>query len=271
MSIQPIWILGEADNDATRNLVVYLKDRFPGRDVFVLALKPSFKNDLKRLKRKVQNAGFSATIARVKQIFLNRYLSIFRGAATSVTNNSERHRNKMTPSDIFYFKSLRSQEIIHFVENSDIKYLLAFTDHIIPSRLIRALPQGIWNAHPGAVPKYRGLGSTDAMLADGFFPLVSLHMIDEGVDTGPLLFEVHPDFQHCKNINDIYNLMFVTQMQALGDLVSLMDQESDLKFRDDFFQPSNISHRNALLTRKVVSKICDTGSLRKYSRALNRM
>lgn len=41
------------------------------------------------------------------------------------------------------------------------------------------------NGHPGWVPAFRGLGSAYHQMRHGWPPAVSIHQVDEGIDTGP--------------------------------------------------------------------------------------
>ena len=53
------------------------------------------------------------------------------------------------------------------------------------------------NAHPGENPTYRGLGSSERMLIDGYFMCIP-HLIDEGIDTGPIYKIFYPDYNGVK-------------------------------------------------------------------------
>ncbi|MEO3471889.1 formyltransferase family protein [Roseomonas sp. CAU 1739] len=61
---------------------------------------------------------------------------------------------------------------------------------IFPSRVIDAVPLGILNVHPGPLPAYRGLFAPFWQAAQGEASLsASLHLVDAGIDTGPLVAE----------------------------------------------------------------------------------
>jgi hypothetical protein len=61
---------------------------------------------------------------------------------------------------------------------------------IFPRRIIQAVPGGILNVHPGALPGYRGLFAPFWQAMAGEPELVStLHRVDAGIDTGPVLAE----------------------------------------------------------------------------------
>lgn len=59
---------------------------------------------------------------------------------------------------------------------------------IFPAALIGAVPCGILNLHPGALPGYRGLFAPFWQCLHGEQDLgCSLHWVDPGIDTGPIL------------------------------------------------------------------------------------
>ena len=267
MNSEPIWILGEPDNRVNHELVNYLQKRYGARLIFILAIRPSIKRDFGRFKRKLMNAGILSTLARVILILKNRYVTHAASSGTSGDLKETKSKANMQGVNFEYVDSLGSSECFDLIRRHSIKYFLAATDAIVPSSLIRSTPRGIWNAHPGAVPKYRGLGASDRMLADGYFPVISLHLIDEGVDTGPVLFEVKPDFTNCKNINEVYAATSLAQLKALADLVEVFDRKNEIKFRDDFFSHSSISHQNTRQIRRKVSLIKNISSLKEYESA----
>lgn len=60
--------------------------------------------------------------------------------------------------------------------------------HIFPEALIRIPRHGIVNVHPGELPHYAGLFTPFHQLLDGRERLgCSVHWIDRGIDTGPVL------------------------------------------------------------------------------------
>ncbi|HEY4254340.1 MAG TPA: formyltransferase family protein [Roseomonas sp.] len=59
---------------------------------------------------------------------------------------------------------------------------------IFPQRVIDAVPRGIINVHPGMLPGYRGLFAPFWQILHGEKELgCTVHMVDRGIDTGPVL------------------------------------------------------------------------------------
>jgi methionyl-tRNA formyltransferase len=62
------------------------------------------------------------------------------------------------------------------------------TDHIFTPEQIEGTPRGIVNLHPAPLPAYRGCNSySHAIINDDREYGVSLHYVDAGIDTGPLI------------------------------------------------------------------------------------
>ncbi|WP_103343824.1 formyltransferase family protein [Amycolatopsis sp. CA-126428] len=77
-------------------------------------------------------------------------------------------------------------------------------DKIIGSDLIDATPQ-IINCHPGRLPQYRGVRPVNWALRNGDdLAGITLHIVDNGVDTGPIvaeaLFFIWPDVDEVRDV-----------------------------------------------------------------------
>ena len=58
---------------------------------------------------------------------------------------------------------------------------------ILEKRIIDVPPLGVLNAHPGWLPAYRGLDTIEWAVLNGDDPGVTIHYVDQGVDTGPIV------------------------------------------------------------------------------------
>jgi hypothetical protein len=58
---------------------------------------------------------------------------------------------------------------------------------ILRQPLLDALPGGILNLHSGPLPHIRGMNGVEWSLYHGLNPTTTLHLIDKGIDTGPVL------------------------------------------------------------------------------------
>ena len=73
---------------------------------------------------------------------------------------------------------------------SDIVIVAAY-GLMLPSEVLRIPPLGCLNVHPSLLPRYRGAAPvTAAILAGDAISGVSIMLLDEGMDTGPVLAQI---------------------------------------------------------------------------------
>lgn len=97
--------------------------------------------------------------------------------------------------------------------------VLVFGTGLLKRPMIDSFPGRIINIHLGLSPYYRGAGTN-------FWPLVNgepeycgatIHFLDAGVDTGPIIAHVRPDIRAGDGPHDIGNKAIVAAARALGD------------------------------------------------------
>ena len=97
--------------------------------------------------------------------------------------------------------------------------VLVFGTGLLKARLLDSFPGRAVNIHLGLSPYYRGAGTN-------FWPLVNgepeycgatIHMLDDGVDTGPILAHVRPDIAPADGPHEIGNKTIVAAAAALAD------------------------------------------------------
>jgi methionyl-tRNA formyltransferase len=91
-------------------------------------------------------------------------------------------------SRIFVGSELRTQGILEAIKRlePDIGVSVLF-DHILREEFIRIFPKGIVNLHPSYLPYNRGQYPNVWSIVEGTPAGVTLHYIDEGVDTGDII------------------------------------------------------------------------------------
>jgi len=96
--------------------------------------------------------------------------------------------------------------------------VLVFGTGLLKQPLIETFPGSIINIHLGLSPYYRGAGTN-------FWPLVNgepeycgatIHFLDIGVDTGPIIAHVRPDIRTGDGPHDIGNKTIVAAADALA-------------------------------------------------------
>lgn len=93
-----------------------------------------------------------------------------------------------SPKD-FSSKREYEEKLLKKLNEEDIQLIvLAGYMRIIGSSLLQAFPNQIINIHPSLLPKFPGLhGIRDAFNAKAKETGVTIHYVDDGVDTGPII------------------------------------------------------------------------------------
>lgn len=84
---------------------------------------------------------------------------------------------------------------------------------ILRPRFLQAVQGRVLNAHMGPVPDVRGMNALEWSLLLGFSPTVTIHRIDAGVDTGPVLSKIRLTFPPGSSDLD--------QMRSMGTLMAM--------------------------------------------------
>ena len=103
--------------------------------------------------------------------------------------------------------------------------VLVFGTGLLKTPLIDTFPGRILNIHLGVSPYYRGAGTN-------FWPLVNgepeycgatIHFLDAGVDTGPIIAHARPDIRLGDGPHDIGNKTIIAAADTLADAALALD------------------------------------------------
>jgi methionyl-tRNA formyltransferase len=96
---------------------------------------------------------------------------------------------------VFTPKGLRNngEEVTRLTElHADVFIVVAY-GRILPPEVLQIPPMGVVNIHPSLLPSYRGPSPVVAAILDGMSETgVTIMLLDEGMDTGPVLAQSKP-------------------------------------------------------------------------------
>jgi methionyl-tRNA formyltransferase len=222
-----VGFLGMSDNRATMTMLDVLENS----DVEIncrIYLKPSLKDNWKRLKRKFLSQGFLHSFQRVLYSLKLRVLT------------SRKPNINITRSYIFYVRSFSSVECHQIIKDHNLDLLLLCTDEMIKRSTFQLPKIGTLNAHPGWIPNYRGLGAIHKMVEDGFLPAISVHYINEGVDTGKLVLREHCELDVVGSHSDAEISLNRAQASMFIKAVKLIDANRNY-WHDTFLEQSSMT------------------------------
>ena len=92
--------------------------------------------------------------------------------------------------DHFIINKLNKNKIFDFIANSKSDIILSSGfPYILPKYVIDNRPI-IINSHPSFLPKYKGYHSIEDAISSGEKNIgVTLHFVDEGIDTGEIIYQ----------------------------------------------------------------------------------
>lgn len=99
----------------------------------------------------------------------------------------------------FSSKSLYEEKILQELLTLQVEWLLlAGYMRLIGNTLLAAYPSQIVNIHPSLLPSFPGLDAIGQALAHGVKVTgVTIHLVDAGMDTGPILAQQSVDIEGC--------------------------------------------------------------------------
>jgi len=115
--------------------------------------------------------------------------------------------------------------------------------NILRKELLQVPRIGVLNAHLGLLPEIRGMSSPEWSLLKRVPVGVTIHYMDEGIDTGPVLqrYEFH-DLAPCASLSDLRNQLIAFGVEKIGEVVAALDRgtivsrpQSDLDKDNQFF------------------------------------
>jgi phosphoribosylglycinamide formyltransferase 1 len=99
--------------------------------------------------------------------------------------------------------------------------VLAGFMRILPKSIIDRFPAQILNSHPALLPKYPGLNSVAQALAAGESETgATMHLVDQGVDTGPIVHQVVVKVLPQDTTESLHNRIKAAEQAALPELVN---------------------------------------------------
>jgi len=104
--------------------------------------------------------------------------------------------------------------------------LIIFTGGNILRKQLLQLPRlGVLNVHLGLLPEIRGMSTPEWSLLNHVPVGITIHYMDEGIDTGPILQRYDfPDLAECKSLSDLRNRLIAFGVKKTADVVTGLDK-----------------------------------------------
>ncbi len=248
-----VGLLGMPDNRRTPQLIAALAQEGVRLD-FVVYWQPSFQDQRKRTLRKLRNDGLIATVQRIAEVLARRLHPVAPAAPAVDSGEAAAPRAYFVPGH-------NSDECRAALEAEAVDILLLATDAIIRRKILSVPRVATLNAHPAWLPRYRGLGSPVYQLLDGYLPAVSVHQVDEGVDTGAIFVRRSFDFDPAEGMDALDARTEQFKAHLLAEVVRRLEQ-GDRATLDTFLEPSRMTRGVSPRARARLNRLLRSDGLK---------
>ena len=101
-----------------------------------------------------------------------------------------------------------------------------FTGGNILRKALLAVPRlGVINSHLALLPQVRGMSSPEWSLMRGVPLGITIHLLDHGIDTGPILRRHEfTETAGCESLVDLRNRMIATSIEWVAEVITGLEQ-----------------------------------------------
>jgi phosphoribosylglycinamide formyltransferase-1 len=101
--------------------------------------------------------------------------------------------------------------------------VLAGYMQLLSGEFLARFPDRVINVHPALLPAFPGLGAVDQALAYGVKVFgVTVHFVDEGVDTGPVILQRAIELPDARNAHQVLEQLHPIEHELLPEAVRLI-------------------------------------------------
>lgn len=117
--------------------------------------------------------------------------------------------------------------------------------NILRAELLEIPRLGVLNIHLGLLPEVRGMSSPEWSLLNGIAPGLTIHYIDAGIDTGPILKKYeYPNLAACTSLADLRHRLVAFGVEKIAEVISALDRQTiSAHPQDSLDLASSQSHR----------------------------
>jgi phosphoribosylglycinamide formyltransferase-1 len=128
------------------------------------------------------------------------------------------------PAGSFPDRNARDDAMAGWLAGQDVELVvLAGYMQLLSAGFLARFPRRVINVHPALLPAFPGLGAVDQALAYGVKVFgVTVHFVDEGVDTGPVILQRAVDLPDARSADDVLSVLHEIEHELLPEAVRLI-------------------------------------------------
>jgi phosphoribosylglycinamide formyltransferase 1 len=128
------------------------------------------------------------------------------------------------PAGDFPDRSARDAALADWVAGHDVGLVvLAGYMQLLSPPFLHRFPHAILNVHPALLPAFPGLDAVGQAVAHGVKVFgVTVHFVDEGVDTGPIVMQRALELPHARTREDVLERLHAIEHELLPEAIRLI-------------------------------------------------
>jgi phosphoribosylglycinamide formyltransferase 1 len=128
------------------------------------------------------------------------------------------------PGEAFDDRVVRDQAMGDWLAARDVELVvLAGYMQLLSGRFLGRFPKGVINVHPALLPAFPGLRAVEQALEYGVKVFgVTVHFVDDGVDTGPVILQRAVELPDARDADDVLERLHPIEHELLPEAVRLI-------------------------------------------------
>jgi phosphoribosylglycinamide formyltransferase-1 len=128
------------------------------------------------------------------------------------------------PREDYPDRAARDAALADWLASHDVRLVvLAGYMQLLSPAFLQRFPQAVINVHPALLPAFPGLDAVGQALAHGVKVFgVTVHYVDEGVDTGPIVLQRALELPHARTREDVLAELHAVEHELLPEAIRLI-------------------------------------------------
>src|SRR6478735_2177640 len=214
-------VLLTSEGESGRMAAHYLAARFPALTVIVEA--PISRSLL--LRRRIKRLGIVRVGGQLAFMFFQRMQQkLARSRIAEIIRGAKLDARWPAGGQIIRVSSVNSADCVRHLQQLQPRAILVMGTRLIAAEVLRSVDAPFINYHAGVTPKYRGVHGGYWAKAEGDDDNfgVTIHLVDEGIDTGSVLHQARP----ATSVKDNYSSYPYLQLAAALPLLERSAREA---------------------------------------------
>jgi len=151
-------------------------------------------------------------------------------------------------------RDLDSNEVVALLKQLDPDIGVIGCAGILRPEVFHAFRIGVLNIHPGQTPQYRGRSPLEWTILEDAQPGVTLHFVDSGVDTGPVVQQLEVPVEAGDDFESLYGRVYDVGIRLLVSSLERLQQVGSLGLLSQNWRGSHLRYSMPRRLRRAAQR-----------------